>query len=86
MPAKRPLPLSSSSRGNVEQDETHTDAKVTLSLLFCVDVEKRIIEDKENKSRPAGKKAVNERKTSSTLTTMYSDDEGNIVLPKRRRY
>jgi hypothetical protein len=41
-------------------------------------MQKRIVEDKENRTRPAGKK-VKERKVSSpsTLTSMYGDDVGN---------
>lgn len=41
------------------------------------------MEDKENKSRPAGKTVAKERKTLNTLTTMYSDEEGNNHVIRR---
>jgi hypothetical protein len=40
------------------------------------------VEDKENRTRPAGKKVVKERKTSSTMTSVYSDDEGTSHMTK----
>jgi hypothetical protein len=62
-------------------------------------IKKRIVEDKENKSRVSGKNVGNERKTSSTLTAMYDDDEGtstntllihiddelSMIVPKKTR-
>ena len=40
-------------------------------------IKKRMIEDKENKAR---KKPANEKKTSSTLTQMYEDEEGMLPV------
>lgn len=37
-------------------------------------MQKRIVEDKENRTRPAEKKVVKPRKTSNTLTAMYGDE------------
>jgi hypothetical protein len=71
MPAKRPLAVSSHS--NIDSDERVTTTKVASSSTVA-DGQKRIVEDKENRTRPAGKKVVKERKTSSTLTAMYGDD------------
>lgn len=43
-------------------------------------MKKRIVEDKENRTRPKGKKVGKGGKTSNTLTSMYSDDEGILSL------
>jgi hypothetical protein len=82
MPAKRPLSVSS-SRINIEQDEDDLAFLKVIDLSERRLTKKRAVEDKENRTRPAGKKIVKERKTSSTLTSMYSEDDGtsSVHLP-----
>jgi len=83
-PTKRPLALTSSSRANIrdddEDDERPAMTKVQTASPAGLIVKKRIVDDKENRTRLAGKKTVGERKASSSLTAMYDDDDGTIAM------